>query len=155
MVLTSALRSARLPVNLFGYSLYSYANLLIGSPINSRSTGADGCRCCALQLGDKPGSCQEDPKQRSIVVQITDQCPECGPNHLDIQALTWAKVRSSACDSCALVEILNPKSQNPAPIQQYRVAWRARARGSPSCDAQVAMDLAIKQKDTCVLLVLL
>ena len=46
----------------------------------------------AMQLGDKPGSCQEDPKQRSIVVQITDQCPECGPNHLDIQALTWAKV---------------------------------------------------------------
>ena len=45
-----------------------------------------------LQLGDKPGSCQADPRQRSIVVQITDQCPECGPNHMDMQALTWAKV---------------------------------------------------------------
>ena len=45
-----------------------------------------------LQLGAKPGSCQADPRQRSIVVQITDQCPECGPNHMDMQALTWAKV---------------------------------------------------------------
>ena len=27
------------------------------------------------------------------MIQITDQCPECESNHLDVQALTWAKVR--------------------------------------------------------------
>ena len=46
-----------------------------------------------MQLGDKPGSCNPDPNRRSIVIQITDQCPECEPDHLDLQALTWAKVR--------------------------------------------------------------
>ena len=51
-----------------------------------------------MQLGDKQGSCQEDPTKRAIVVQITNQCPECGPNHVDIQALTWAKVRSSVSE---------------------------------------------------------
>jgi syntaxin 5 len=40
MVVTSALRSARLPVNLIG-SPISYANRLIGSPITSQSTGHD------------------------------------------------------------------------------------------------------------------
>ena len=37
---TSALRSARLPVNLIG-SPINYANRLIGSPISSQSTGGD------------------------------------------------------------------------------------------------------------------
>ena len=46
-----------------------------------------------MQLGDKPGSCQADPNKRAIVIQITDQCPECEANHMDIQALTWAKAR--------------------------------------------------------------
>ena len=50
--------------------------------------------CCSPQLGDLVGSCQANPTLRSIVVQITDQCPECEPDHLDIQALTWAKVSS-------------------------------------------------------------
>ena len=46
------------------------------------------------QLGDQPGTCNPDATARSIVVQITDQCPQCESNHWDIQALTWAKVRS-------------------------------------------------------------
>lgn len=45
-----------------------------------------------MQLGSKPGSCQANPADRSIVVQITDQCPECGADHMDLQALTWARV---------------------------------------------------------------
>jgi len=26
-------------------------------------------------------------------LQITDKCPECEAEHIDLQALTWAKVR--------------------------------------------------------------
>jgi len=52
------------------------------------------CEDMFSQLGDLVGSCQANPTLRSIVVQITDQCPECEPDHLDIQALTWAKVSS-------------------------------------------------------------
>ena len=50
-----------------------------------------GC-ASVLQLGDQVGSCQSNPIIRSIVIQITDQCPQCEPDHLDVQALTWAKV---------------------------------------------------------------
>ena len=98
-----------------------------------------------VQLGDKSGSCQSDPANRTIALLITDRrvwplrtafqpgvfslrllvpraawikrmcqpakvrqpwyhrlisylcllcsCPECEANHIDIQALTWAKVR--------------------------------------------------------------
>ena len=48
---------------------------------------------CSAQLGDQPGTCNSDASARSIVVQITDQCPQCESNHWDVQALTWAKVR--------------------------------------------------------------
>ncbi len=43
-------------------------------------------------FGPKPGSCQQDPNKRSIVIQITDSCPECAANQLDLQALTWAQI---------------------------------------------------------------
>lgn len=43
-------------------------------------------------LGSKPGSCQADPARRGIVVMVTDSCPECASNQLDLQALTWEKV---------------------------------------------------------------
>lgn len=48
-------------------------------------------------LGDKPGSCQADPNNRTIVVMISDSCPECEANHLDLQALTWEKVMIPGC----------------------------------------------------------
>ena len=48
MAVSSALRSARLPVNLIG-SPISYANRLIGSPITSQSTG-----CVDMQAGCQP-----------------------------------------------------------------------------------------------------
>ncbi len=43
-------------------------------------------------LGSKPGSCQADPARRAMVVMVTDSCPECASNQLDLQALTWEKV---------------------------------------------------------------
>ena len=53
--------------------------------------------CCGAdatsEVPQKP--CNSDPSKRSIVVMITDQCPECEANHMDIQALTWAKVRTA------------------------------------------------------------
>lgn len=42
---------------------------------------------CQLQ-----GRCNADPQQRSVTVMITDSCPECEADHLDIQALTYNKV---------------------------------------------------------------
>jgi hypothetical protein len=49
---------------------------------------------------------QADPcSHRSM--QITDKCPECGPNHIDLQALTWEKVQvhasCSASFSCGVL----------------------------------------------------
>jgi hypothetical protein len=35
------------------------------------------------------GRCQG---QSSVIVTITDSCPECGADHLDLQALTFDKV---------------------------------------------------------------
>lgn len=43
-------------------------------------------------LGPRPGSCQKDPTRRNIVIQITDSCPNCSSDQIDIQANTWAKI---------------------------------------------------------------
>ena len=69
-----------------------------------------------MQLGDKLGSCQQDPNQRAIVIQITDECPQCEPNHLDIQALTWAKVR--VCFTCSC---LGPDVRAKFCLSSYKV----------------------------------
>ena len=42
---------------------------------------------CHLQ-----GRCSKDTNQRSVTVTITDTCPECGSDHIDMQALTFNKV---------------------------------------------------------------
>jgi len=47
------------------------------------------------QLGQTTGSCQGDPQQRSAVVLVTDTCPQCESDHLDLQAVIWSKVSSS------------------------------------------------------------
>ena len=38
------------------------------------------------------GRCNSDPNQRTVTVMITDFCPECEADHIDIQALTFNKV---------------------------------------------------------------
>ena len=38
------------------------------------------------------GRCPKDANQRSVVVTITDVCPECETDHIDMQALTFNKV---------------------------------------------------------------
>lgn len=38
------------------------------------------------------GRCSKDTNQRSVTVTITDTCPECGSDHIDMQALTFNKV---------------------------------------------------------------
>jgi hypothetical protein len=45
-----------------------------------------------LKGSDEQGRCNADPDARSITIQITDACPECQPDQLDIQALTFNKV---------------------------------------------------------------
>ena len=40
------------------------------------------------------GRCSKDPNQRSVTVTITDVCPECATDHIDMQALTFNKVRA-------------------------------------------------------------
>ena len=39
------------------------------------------------------GRCNSDPGQRSVTIMITDACPECEANHIDLQALTFQKAR--------------------------------------------------------------
>ena len=45
------------------------------------------------------GRCNSDPSQQSATVLITDQCPECEADHIDMQALTFNKVSSNLNDS--------------------------------------------------------
>ena len=33
------------------------------------------------------GRCNQDPNARSVTIMITDSCPECEADHLDIQVL--------------------------------------------------------------------
>ena len=46
-----------------------------------------------MQLGQTTGSCRSDPNQRSAVVMVSDTCPQCESDHLDLQAIIWSKVR--------------------------------------------------------------
>ena len=39
------------------------------------------------------GNCNADLSQRSVTVMITDACPQCEDGHIDVQALTFLKVR--------------------------------------------------------------
>ena len=41
------------------------------------------------------GRCNSDPSQQSATVLITDQCPECEADHIDMQALTFNKVSTT------------------------------------------------------------
>lgn len=43
------------------------------------------------------GRCNADPSQDSVTVLITDSCPECEADHIDMQALTFNKVRKNLC----------------------------------------------------------
>ncbi len=38
------------------------------------------------------GRCITGANQVSVIVQITDICPECAADHIDIQALTYNKL---------------------------------------------------------------
>lgn len=55
-----------------------------------------GARECMQAYGSKPGSCQAKPEDRSIVVQITDSCPECSTDQMDLQANIWAQIANPA-----------------------------------------------------------
>lgn len=46
------------------------------------------------------GRCNSDPSQRSVTVMISDVCPECEADHMDIQALTYNKVHTLCSHSC-------------------------------------------------------
>lgn len=50
--------------------------------------------------GEYAGRCNSDGQ--SIIVQITDSCPQCELGHFDIQALTYSKVLHPAVQLCHL-----------------------------------------------------
>ncbi|CAL8462621.1 g2154 [Coccomyxa elongata] len=47
---------------------------------------------CLQNAGQYAGRCNQDPNARMVTIMITDCCPECEPNHIDIQALTFNKM---------------------------------------------------------------
>ncbi|DBA74271.1 hypothetical protein WJX77_004676 [Trebouxia sp. C0004] len=58
---------------------------------------ANGCgECFEIQClnngGQFAGRCNSDPSQQSTTVMISDECPECEANHIDMQALTFNKI---------------------------------------------------------------
>lgn len=58
-----------------------------------------------LVLTQPAGVCKTDSagKPLSVKIMISDECPECGADHIDVQSLTFAKVRprNGACNACA------------------------------------------------------
>ena len=46
------------------------------------------------------GRCSSDKNQRSVTVTVTDSCPECEADHIDMQALTFNKVRIPVGGAC-------------------------------------------------------
>jgi hypothetical protein len=48
--------------------------------LDARMPPADAC------IKDSKG------KPKSVLVMISDTCPECGENHIDVQSLAFAKV---------------------------------------------------------------
>ena len=57
---------------------------------------APSCRECfeikCLDTAPFAGRCITGPNAVSVIVQITDACPECAADHIDIQALTYNKL---------------------------------------------------------------
>ncbi|KAK9906413.1 hypothetical protein WJX75_001467 [Coccomyxa subellipsoidea] len=51
---------------------------------------------CLQNAGQFTGRCNQDPNARTITLMITDCCPECEPDHIDIQALTFTKMAPMA-----------------------------------------------------------
>ncbi len=48
---------------------------------------------CSFGVSGLQGRCSKDSNQRSVIITITDVCPECATDHIDMQALTFNKVR--------------------------------------------------------------
>ena len=48
-----------------------------------------------MSTGEWANNCITGSDQVSVIIQITDSCPECEANHFDLQALTYNKVRTS------------------------------------------------------------
>eukprot|EP00884_Botryococcus_braunii_P005988 jgi/Botrbrau1/15390/Bobra.43_2s0018.1 len=78
----------------------------------------DGMDPYSPSFGTSVGRCNSDPSQRSVTVMITDACPECGEDHMDIQALTFNKVR--------IVHLLLYWLLKMAPMAIGRIAMRYR-----------------------------
>ncbi|BDA46488.1 probable Expansin-A7 [Coccomyxa sp. Obi] len=51
---------------------------------------------CLQNSGQFAGRCNQDSNARSVTIMITDSCPECEADHLDIQALTFNKMAPMA-----------------------------------------------------------
>ncbi|KAK9819970.1 hypothetical protein WJX72_004607 [[Myrmecia] bisecta] len=46
---------------------------------------------CLTNNGKYAGRCSADPNSRQVTIQITDDCPGCEADHIDLQALTFDK----------------------------------------------------------------
>ncbi|KAK9839672.1 hypothetical protein WJX81_004788 [Elliptochloris bilobata] len=80
-------------------SQYPYWSVAALSLTNSFSVAGPSHACgmcfeikCVDVGGAFAGRCSKDPNQRSVTVTITDVCPECESDHIDMQALTFNKI---------------------------------------------------------------
>ncbi|KAA6425669.1 MAG: hypothetical protein FRX49_04566 [Trebouxia sp. A1-2] len=78
------------------YPYWSVAALSPSNPFYIAGPIAACGQCFEIQClnsgGQFAGRCNSDPIQRSTTVMISDVCPECEADHLDIQALTYDKI---------------------------------------------------------------
>lgn len=67
------------------------------------------------------GRCNADPNSRSVTIMITDCCPECEADHLDIQALTFNKVRSAPALHSPSARLAGRRQEGGSPV----IAWKS------------------------------
>ena len=43
------------------------------------------------------GRCNNDPNAHTVAIVVTDSCPECEPDHLDLQVSSICQIRHLCC----------------------------------------------------------
>ena len=71
-----------------------------------------------LHVVSVQGRCSKDKNQRSVTVTVTDTCPECGTDHIDMQALTFNKVQALQCHTLCGMLLLHGQLWISGPRQQ-------------------------------------
>ena len=64
--------------------------------LNAIAGNRQGCVCIEGSICTQ-GRCNDDPKSWTVSIVITDSCPECESDHLDLQVSPICQIRPFLC----------------------------------------------------------